>query len=591
MVSGFMNSSGSQLRASNRNDLSTRRHVLRVNSISHGSSGCITRNQQKDRSGGDGRKTGTGSGRFLAGACPPFCGWSQSPFYDLFPDKAGRRTKQAFKSENRTGYLNLVDYYQVYSYDTTKKWLTKIARDGVLYGAYQYNDEDGRMTRVNFGTGPHAEYGYDASGALTKIGHFDKDGTLLASAAYEFDLAGNVTKAALDDSLTYKGDATVTYLYDRVNRLTKESCAKAAGSYRTEYDYSYWFDAVGNRTKMVTGDGTTTYLYTARNELTKTTIGGNDTLYTYDYRGNLTKKGSVEYSWDSQDHMTKVVNGNTTVEFKYDLMGRRVAKKVNDGAWWWYFYDGLKVLAEGSNTSTNRVFYTLGEGAVGGILYRDRYGTKYAYHYDRLGNVMAVTDLNGAAYAVYTMDAFGNVLEKGTSTGYSSEHATDPQPYHLTTKEYDPDVGLYYFNARWYDPATGRFVSRAPVPAEREHPYTFCQNQPTAKVDPTGELLLELLIGVCIVGIAGIICWEMIVPSSKCDVCKTVAKNGLNLGSIAESQGNTAYKGSNCEHWLNCAAHGTWHGRECGSEDCQAYLSAALQACASIGITIVIGKR
>jgi len=36
-------------------------------------------------------------------------------------DSAGRRWVQWFRSDNRTGYLNLVDYYQVYSYDSTKK--------------------------------------------------------------------------------------------------------------------------------------------------------------------------------------------------------------------------------------------------------------------------------------------------------------------------------------------------------------------------------------------------------------------------------------------------------------------------------------
>jgi len=61
------------------------------------------------------------------------------------------------------------------------------------------------------------------------------------------------------------------------------------------------------------------------------------------------------------------------------------------------------------------------------------------------------------------MDAFGNVLEKGTSTGYSAEHQSDPQPYHLTTREYDPDIGLYYFSARWYDPTFGRFISHEPL--------------------------------------------------------------------------------------------------------------------------------
>jgi len=56
---------------------------------------------------------------------------------------------------------------------------------------------------------------------------------------------------------------------------------------------------------------------------------------------------------------------------------------------------------------------------------------------------MAVTNSSGNAYALYTMDAFGNVLEKGNA-GYLYEHTTDPQPYHLTTKEYDPDARLYY---------------------------------------------------------------------------------------------------------------------------------------------------
>jgi RHS repeat-associated protein len=124
---------------------------------------------------------------------------------------------------------------------------------------------------------------------------------------------------------------------------------------------------------------------------------------------------------------------------------------------------------------------------------------------------MAITDTSGNPYALYTMEAFGNVLEKGTSTGYSSEHQTDPQPYHLTTKEYESDVSLYYFNARWYDPGLGRFASRDPRPQElrlREgsawlrallrilltdpiysdwtNGYTYSHNCPTGHVDISG---------------------------------------------------------------------------------------------------------
>jgi len=168
---------------------------------------------------------------------------------------------------------------------------------------------------------------------------------------------------------------------------------------------------------------------------------------------------------DSQDRLTKVQwsdyesDESRTVEYRYDLLGRRVAKRVDGGTWRWYFYDGLKVVAEGTGQS-DKTYSTLGPGAIGGIICRDENGTKYWYHYDRLGNVVAVTNSSGNAYALYTMDAFGNVLEKGNS-GYLYEHTTDPQPYHLTTKEYDPDARLYYFHARWTPRRGGLF---------REHP-------------------------------------------------------------------------------------------------------------------------
>ena len=146
------------------------------------------------------------------------------------------------------------------------------------------------------------------------------------------------------------------------------------------------------------------------------------------------------------------------------------------------FYDGLKVVAEGTGQN-DKIYYTNSPGVIGGIVCRDNNGTKLWYHYDRLGTPVAVTDANGGVAAVYQNTAFGYGEWAYGSSGFN-QMITDPQPYHLTTKEFDANVGLYYFNARWYDATTARFVSRDSV--RRGEPYLYCNSAPNC-VDPTGR--------------------------------------------------------------------------------------------------------
>jgi RHS repeat-associated protein len=341
-----------------------------------------------------------------------------------------------------------------------------------------------------------------------------------------FVKAGNVLSVVLDDSLQYPGDATVSYTYDDLHRLTRETCVPSQGSYRVGYDYRYYYDALGNRTCKIEGEGSgryeTYYSYSARNELVSLHRwqiveewneeteeweevwyyqGGYG--YGYDLRGNLTAKSQHDsnweevyqwaYEWSSDDKMTRVAYGRYSdapdhvVQYKYDLLGRRVAKKMDSGNWRWYFYDGLQVTAEGTGTS-DKIYYTNSPGAIAGIICRDAStggGEKLWYHFDRLGNVMAATNSDGYPCALYTMDAFGNILHIGNGGYYPS--SGELQPYHLTTKEYDPDSGLYYFNAGWYDPTVGRCMSRSEMSIAQEHPYSFCKNNPVLFTDPSGR--------------------------------------------------------------------------------------------------------
>jgi RHS repeat-associated protein len=113
-------------------------------------------------------------------------------------------------------------------------------------------------------------------------------------------------------------------------------------------------------------------------------------------------------------------------------------------------------------------------------------GEKYFYHFDRLGNVVGVTDAEGQVARVYSQSAFGYFAQAFDGSGYANA-AADPQPYHLTTKEFDPDVGLYYFNARWYDPIAGRWIGRDTIGDVEANPYEFCFGSPANATDTDGE--------------------------------------------------------------------------------------------------------
>ena len=114
------------------------------------------------------------------------------------------------------------------------------------------------------------------------------------------------------------------------------------------------------------------------------------------------------------------------------------------------------------------------DGVIG-----DPEAPKYYYHTDHAGSIRVITDQAGTV--VYNADylAFGTQLYK--EGDFEELHG-------FTGKEYDPDIGLYYFNARWYDPDLGRFISEDPA-ADPNNPnfYSYCGNNPINRIDPTGK--------------------------------------------------------------------------------------------------------
>ena len=80
----------------------------------------------------------------------------------------------------------------------------------------------------------------------------------------------------------------------------------------------------------------------------------------------------------------------------------------------------------------------------------------------------------------WAYDAVGNRI---TAAGQPLTVSAFGNPFLFTGREWDAEIGLYYYRARCYKPSLGRFISRDPVFADR---YRYVGNNPLNAVDPWG---------------------------------------------------------------------------------------------------------
>ncbi len=328
-----------------------------------------------------------------------------------------------------------------------------------------------------FGSSVPAGYtGVMSAYACTSFDDFilNNSTTVLATNTYTYDLAGNRTQVSeswWNPNAHCYFPSNINYYYDSLNRLTTENRT----GWPVPYEWFYNYDSVGNRTQMVyvVGGNYTTITNYGFNNLNQLTSNGSNT-YTYDNNGNEITKGSNSLGWNYENLMTSYGN----INYLYDSLGQRIWKQNNTN-YTRYFFEGINPLMEkgssNNSTYTTSAVYTLAPGVIKEIISVRKYGTDYYYHYDPIGNVLFVSDTSGNINTDYVQEAFGNVCGSSGSV---------PNNYHLTTKELDPDIGLYYFSARWYDPNVGRFVSKDLIRYPSR--YIYVNNNPINLTDPNG---------------------------------------------------------------------------------------------------------
>jgi|GEM_PF-1972828 len=402
------------------------------------------------------------------------------------------------------------------------------------------------LLRRTYGNGIRLSLGYDAAWRKTSVTERRvADGQLLAGFSYAYDRVSNRRY----EQRAQEGGEGDAYLYDSLSRVTEVRYGLADPAVITgPYDSatSFTLDGLGNR-QQVTADGTTTpYLSNSVNAYTA--IGG--VVQTHDANGNLTDDGRRTYRYDFANRLVAatvpllrpvaylplVLTGrasaadlppnppstsselalnevkgqalparegevappslligeggrgesSVTIQFKYDALGRRVAKVGPNGTTR-YLYDGLRVIAEQDQAGATLATYVYG-AELDEVLTMQRGGHTYYYHRNSLGSVVALSDESGNVVERYTYDAYGAATVQDSRGGSQIHPSSVGNPYLFTGQRYDAETGLYDYRARAYDPARGRFLQRDPSGyTDGLNLYTYTRDNPLNFIDPTGR--------------------------------------------------------------------------------------------------------
>ena len=143
----------------------------------------------------------------------------------------------------------------------------------------------------------------------------------------------------------------------------------------------------------------------------------------------------------------------------------------------------------------------------------DYNGETYAYFYNAQGDVVALSDANGAVVVEYAYDAWGNPL---SITGAGATTIVQKNPFRYRGYFYDTETGLYYLQSRYYSPKIGRFVCADDALGQIGNIHTgsmfaYAFNNPVSNEDPNGnwprasKIFAALAVAAAVVAVTAIV--------------------------------------------------------------------------------------
>ena len=325
-------------------------------------------------------------------------------------------------------------------------------------------------------------FSFQTAGGTTVAGSI-QDGTVSGDTLQLEAVVGTVQDQVTIDLTTATTTQMAGTWHDSLGNTGTMSATRVGAAPVQGLQYTYAYDAAGNRTQETVNGQTTTYSYNAANELTQVVSPTGTRTYTYDAAGNETSNGTDTYSYDALGQLTGATTPTGSYTYVYSGDGLRYEKTGPSGSTRYYWALGetlTETNAQGTVTADN--LYGLN------LIARTAGGTTGFYLYDGHGNVVDVAS-GSTILDSYRYDPFGNIL---------SQTGSFPNPYLYAGEPYDPETGNYYLESRYYDPATGRFLTPDTLAGNPADPlnldlYVYVDNNPLTRIDPTGHQEDEIL--------------------------------------------------------------------------------------------------
>ena len=334
----------------------------------------------------------------------------------------------------------------------------------------------GPLSGFNYANGLVNSYNYDQNYRLT-----EHTLTGLKNETLSYSSVSNID--AITDSLNSYNN--VTFGYDKLSRLLTSADNNNTD---TSGDFSFTYDAIGNRQSKLNNNITENYSYLANtHHLEKVTIDKRVQVPSFDSSFNQARRMASTtyngvttlYQYNYRElRVSKTTSGKPAVviHYHYDVNGLLIAESDGNGVWlkeYVYFNGQLIAMVDFDNGIAEPV---------------------YAVHTDHLGTPTQITNTTGvlvwqASYSPFGLATINNDVDGDLVNGKST-------PVELNIRfpgqYYDVETGLHYNWHRYYDPSVGRYITSDPLAlAAGINTYGYVGGNPISFTDPLGLVRMD----------------------------------------------------------------------------------------------------